>query len=357
MAALFGQNTIINPTIGTVYVYLWVGLVPAAILFGPIYRMCNPLRWIHRALCAAARIDPSRGTAQYPKRLGMWPAAFFLLAFTWLELVNPDWSVDLNVVRWWFGLLTAFTLVGAAIFGDTWFENADPFEVYSSLAARMSPFGRRDDSVLVIRNPLENLDGLTSRYGLVGVVSVMLGSTAFDSFKDSRDWLGWSQQYANHGVLVNTSALVVFCVVVLVTFSLASMATGRIGEVGRRPMPRLLAHSVVPIVIGYVIAHYFSFLISGGISTLHVLGDPLQKGWTLTQWSAGINEFTIFNHPTLIAVIKVVSVIVGHVLGVVSAHDRAIKLLPRKHALTGQLPMLLLMVCYTLTGLWLLFSS
>jgi hypothetical protein len=51
-----------------------------------------------------------------------------------------------------------------------------------------------------------------------------------------------------------------------------------------------------------------------------------------------------------------VSVILGHVLGVVAAHDRAVRLLPRRHALVGQLPMLVVMVCYTLTGLWLLLS-
>jgi len=56
-------------------------------------------------------------------------------------------------------------------------------------------------------------------------------------------------------------------------------------------------------------------------------------------------------------VTKVVAVVVGHVLGVIAAHDRAARLLPRSRALVGQLPMLVLMVAYTLTGLWLLFSS
>ncbi len=65
----------------------------------------------------------------------------------------------------------------------------------------------------------------------------------------------------------------------------------------------------------------------------------------------------IFGHPTALAVTKVVAVIVGHVLGVVAAHDRAVRLLPSRHALVGQLPMLLSMVGYTLTGLWLLFST
>ncbi len=93
------------------------------------------------------------------------------------------------------------------------------------------------------------------------------------------------------------------------------------------------------------------------MTTLQQLGDPLSRGWTLTSWLDGVNKYAIYNHPTALAVTKVVAVITGHVLGVIAAHDRAVRLLPRRHSLTGQLPMLVLMVGYTLTGLWLLFYS
>jgi hypothetical protein len=42
---------------------------------------------------------------------------------------------------------------------------------------------------------------------------------------------------------------------------------------------------------------------------------------------------------------------------VVAAHDRAIKLLPRRHQLTGQLPLLVAMVFFTVGGLYLLFAA
>jgi hypothetical protein len=356
MAAVFGQNTLVNPTFAAVYVALWVGLVPAALIFGPIYRLCNPLRWIHRGICRAAGIDPNAGLMPYPVRVGLWPAAGFLLAFTWLELVNPATSASLPAVRLWFGVLWALTLVGAAICGASWFAHADPFEVYSSLVARLSPFGRRTDDVLVIRNPLENLDGLVPQPGLLAVVSVLFGSIGFDSFKESPRWLGWAQQYSEHGSLLNTAALILFSAVVYVTFTLASIATAGLGGIRRRDLPNLMAHSLIPIVVGYVIAHYLSFFVSEGIAFIQLFGDPLSRGWTLTSWADGIDKYTIYDHPTALAVIKVVSVITGHVLGVIAAHDRAVRLLPRRHALLGQLPMLVVMVCYTLTGLWLLLS-
>jgi hypothetical protein len=248
-------------------------------------------------------------------------------------------------------------VVGAAVFGDRWFEHADPFEVYSTLIARLSPFARRADGVLVIRNPLENLDTTPARPGLVGVVCVLLGSTAFDSFKDSSRWLSWSQQYSEHATAINGLALLGFCLVVLVTFVLASQSTQVLGQVHRRNLPNLMAHSLVPIVVGYVVAHYLTYFVSTGIQTLQQLGDPLGRGWRLAEPLAGVDKFWIYSHPTAIAVTKVVAVLIGHLLGVISAHDRAVRLLPKAHAIRGQLPMLILMVAYTLTGLWLLFSS
>ena len=62
-------------------------------------------------------------------------------------------------------------------------------------------------------------------------------------------------------------------------------------------------------------------------------------------------------HPTLLATIKVVAVVAGHVLGVIAAHDRAVRLLPKRHQLTGQLPLLVAMVAFTAGGLYLLFAA
>jgi hypothetical protein len=357
MAALFGTDTLINPTFGVVFVLLWVGLVPAALLFGPVYRLCNPLRWVHRGICRLTRVDHREGLFDYPERLGLWPAAATLLAFVWLELANPAYTTDLTVIVLWFALVGVLLVLGAALFGDVWFARADPFEVYSSLVARLSPFGRRTDGVLVVRNPLENLDGTPPLPGLAAVVAVLFGSTAFDSFKDSSRWLSFAQEHVEHQTLLNTAALVAFCLTVLVTFSAAAVATGGIGHVRRKAMPRMLAHSIVPIVVGYIVAHYLSFYVAVGIQTLEQLGDPLSRGWPLGDWVAHIDKYWIYEQPTALAVVKVVAVITGHVLGAVAAHDRAVRLLPRRHAVVGQLPMLVLMVAYTFTGLWLLFSS
>jgi hypothetical protein len=359
LAAMFGSTSLVNPVFGAVYVALWVGLVPTALLFGPVYRWCNPLRWIHRGLAKTAAIDRRRGLIRYPDRLGYWPAGLGLLAFVSLELVDPNVSQSLTAIRYWFAVMATITILGAVVFGDVWFARADPFEVYATQVARLSPLARRDDGVLVLRNPLENLDTTPAVPGLVGVAAVLFGSTAFDSFHEGSRWLNFSQSYTNHRDLVEFAGLFGFVLVVLVTFSLASMATAVLGHDDRRSMPRRLSHSIVPIVVGYVVAHYLTFFVSNGLQLIAQLTDPFTRGWDPVPYLDAIEQhkYDIFQHPTAIAVTKVVAVVIGHILGVIAAHDRAIRELPRRHALVGQLPVLLLMVAYTITGLWLLFSS
>ncbi len=49
--------------------------------------------------------------------------------------------------------------------------------------------------------------------------------------------------------------------------------------------------------------------------------------------------------------------VTGHIAAVIAAHDRALRLLPAGHQLTGQLAMMLVMVGHTFTGLYLLFGG
>jgi len=355
-AAVAGPDLLLNPTFGVVYVLLWVGLVPMSLLFGPFYKAVSPMRTIHLAFTKLTGGRPEEGIAKLPAWVGVWPAALGLLAFVWLELVYPG-STYLSPVRLWFAAYIAIAIVGAAVFGSEWLEKADPFEVYSTLVGHLSVFGRTADGTLVLRSPLGNLDGVPPWPGLVAVVSVLFGSTAFDSFKDSNEWLKFTQSVSMSSTVLDLIALLVFCAVVGVTFSAATMATGVQEEFGRRTLPDRFAHSVVPIIVGYVVAHYLSYFVEVGQQTVVQLSDPLGKGWNLLGTADWTVSYWLSTHPTFLAILKVLSVVTGHVLGVIAAHDRAVKLLPKRHQLTGQLPLLFVMVFYTVTGLYLLFGA
>jgi hypothetical protein len=150
---------------------------------------------------------------------------------------------------------------------------------------------------------------------------------------------------------------VAFVLFVFITYTSATALAGRLSNTTRTALPGLFAHSVVPIVLGYVVAHYFTLFVLQGQRTIIQLSDPLSNGSNLFGTGLlGPND-AITNHTTAIATIQVGAVVVGHVLGVVSAHDRAVALFPRRTALAGQLPLLVVMVAYTVGGLLLLFSS
>ena len=358
-AAVVGPDLLVNPTFGVVYVLLWVGIVPFSLLFGPFYKAVSPVRTIHLAFTRLTGGNPEEGIFTLPRWVGYWPAALGLLAFVWLELVYPG-STYLSPVRLWFAAYIAIAVVGAALFGSEWLEKADPFEAFSTLVGHLSVFGRtglHGDGRLVLRSPLGNLDGIRPEPGLVGVVAALFGSTAFDSFKDSNEWLKFTQSVTVSSTWLDFLALLVFCAVVGLTFAAATMATGVEQGVARRTLPDQFAHSVVPIIVGYIVAHYLSYFVEVGQQTVVQLSDPLGRGWNLLGTADWKVNYWLSTHPTFLAVLKVLSVVTGHVLGVIAAHDRAIKLLPRRHQLTGQLPLLLVMVFYTVTGLYLLFGA
>ena len=355
VAAVFGKDLAINPILGIVYVWWWVGLVPLSLLFGPVWKAISPVRTINLGFAKVSGSDPDRGLFAYPEKLGNWPAALGLFAFVWLELVYP-YPTELGPVRLWVAAYVAVMLVGGALFGSTFYERADPFEVYSTLVSRLSVWGRRGE-LLVTRSPLANLDTTPVRPGMVAVVAVLFGSTAFDSFQDSTRWVKFVQSGDTSPYLLNNLALLAFCLTAGAVFALGCVLTGLGDDLRRVDLPNQFAHSMVPIIVGYIVAHYLSYLVEVGWLTVIYASDPFSNG---SNWfgTADLPLFTWLSyHPTFLANTKVLAVVLGHVLAVVAAHERAIRILPKRHQLTGQLPLLVAMIAFTAGGLYLLFAA
>jgi hypothetical protein len=355
-AAVFGPQNSQNPLLGVFYVLMWVGLVAVSLAIGPVWRAVSPVRTVYRLLPSSKKPPPST----YPARLGYWPAAVGLFAFVWLELASPD-PGSLGAVKVWLLLYLVVTLAGTFAFGSRWPSNADPFEVYGVVASRLSPMRRNPDGRIAIGNPFDHLPSMPVRSGTLAVLAVLLGSTAFDSFSAMPQWRNFVDAQADSlpfgAVAIRSVGLLVFVAVVGTTFWLAARATGGVTRATRRALPGLMAHSLIPIVIGYVFAHYLTYLIERGQQTAFRLADPLGRGWNLLGLGHAEVNYALSLHPSVLATLKVCFVLGGHVAGVVAAHDRALGLLPKRHQLTGQLAMMLVMVGYTFTGLYLLFGG
>jgi len=332
LGALFtGPNADENLGLPAIYTGVWVGLVPLALVAGHVWRDLSPWRTIQAVVGRVVRRPD--GWLTYPERLGYWPAAVGLFAFVWLELASPH-PASVTDMRMWIGVYAVLTIVGGLAFGPRWYDRADPFDVYSAFVAKLSPLVR--DGRWALHNPLRTLPTIPIAPGILAVVVTILGSTAFDSFSELATW-----KRVGAGVGLTSLALLGFCLVAAGLFAVATMATG--GVVGRERfrLPSAYAHALIPIAVGYVLAHYLTALITT-LATFADLHDAPQF---------------VADHATSLAVVKVILVVLGHVVAVLAAHDRALVLLPKAHRLTGQLVMLVLMVGYTFVGLFLLLTT
>ena len=331
------------------YVTFWVGLVPAGLLLGPVWRVVNPLRLLHRALRTVVPRAPGEKRLD---RLGLWPAAVSLVAFLWLELVHPHRSAPATVATF----LVAYAVVHLAAalwFGEEWFARGDGFEVYSTLVARLSPWARRDDGRVVLRNPLVNALTTPATPGLAAVVVVLLGSTAFDGLSRTVFWQTGPGRADD--VLSGTLGLLAMIALVAGLYLLGTRLSGRLARQPAGVQPRRYAATVIPIVLGYTVAHYFSLFVLDGQATWILASNPFG--------AAGVDLFGTYRNvvdlravsPDTIAFVQVGAVVTGHVLGVILAHERAL-LSARRARASDQLPLVVVMVLFTLGGLGLLFG-
>ena len=334
---------------------LWVGVVFASVFLGPVWKAISPVRTINLAFAKLSGSDPERGVYDYPERLGYWPAAIGLYAFVWIELVYP-FPTELPSVRLWIAVYLAVMLVGGALFGNGFYERADPFEVFS-IAGRQAVTvvgpRRPPDRPQPAREPRQRRGAARPDRGGRGAVRQHrlrlvprvqpLGAVRAGIRRISEN-------------LLNNLALLAFCVGAGPHLHDRLRAHRRRAGDPARELPNRLAHSVVPIVVGYFVAHYLTYFFEVSQRTLQYASDPLSDGSNLLGTADLQINYWFSYHQTLVATIKVGAVVIGHVLGAMAAHDRAIKILPARHQLTGQLPLLFAMIAFTAGGLYLLFA-
>jgi len=342
-------------TIGpiVVYAWFWVALAIAHALFGNLWATLSPFDTIGRlvGLDDDERETPPRS---YPPVWGKWPAAVLLFAFVWVELVQPFGSVPGHLGI----MIVVYTLIqiaGMHLFGRrVWIENGEAFGVYFGLISGMAPLTRDQNGRVVLRPFLSGLAQVQPRPGLLAVILVALGSTTFDGFSRSDLWITWT---AGLGGLARTAVATSGLVVVIGLVSLAYVVAMRAaaGVVGGNwhPLAARFAHSLVPIVLAYVVAHYFSFLVLEGQLGLVRLSDPFSVGWDLFGTDDWIVNLALLS-PTTIWYVQVAAIVIGHLGGVVLAHDRAIAMFDREAAVRTQYALLAVMIVFTASGLLIL---
>jgi hypothetical protein len=370
-AALVGEDSVaVNLAPTFVYVVFWLGLVPLVVLLGNVWSVLSPWRAVSDAVAWLWGLGgrPWTSPAAYPERLGRWPAAVGLFAFAALELAYPN-AASPRTLAIAIALYSWFTWLGTLVFGRAaWTANGEAFAVYFGLLARLSPFSvqeRAGGRSVVLRVPVTGLAAREARPGTVAFLAVMLGSVAFDGFSRTTWWQERlfsidSELALDHPQLAdlaitgfNMAGLLAAVVLVALLFLTAVEAARQFSGV-RSSLAEDFATSLVPIALAYVVAHYFSLLVLQGQATWRLISDPFGFGWDLFG-TADFQENLTLLTPNTVWYVQVAALVVGHVLGLVLAHDRAVALFRSPGtAVRTQYAMLALMVAYTVGGLWLL---
>lgn len=354
-----------------VYVFLWSLLPLICAAFGDIYRVFNPWRAIGTA---AGRLSRRLGAGKsgpplvYPERLGRWPALLLLMTFGYIELILPS-GRDPSVLA---SLTVAYgflQLSGMALFGgERWLERGDAFGCYFNFFSRISPLtvthGR-----LAARTPLSGLTDINMLPATVTFFCASLGITAFDGAQEGEIW--WSVAdpitrflgdlgvgAAAAGRLAATFGLLAAVALIAGFYRLgvAGMRSSHI-ELPPRRLARIFAPSLVPVMLGYVLAHYFSFIMFQGQALWSLASDPLGDGsdWFGTA-GAGIDYGWLSS--ATIWYFQAGVLVLGHAAGLAVAHDKALAVWGRTQAAArSQLWMLVVMVGFTNLGLWLLSQA
>ena len=360
-AAWWGKPTAaVNIAPTAFLIWFWVGFQLASVLVGDVWSAFNPYStiadaaaWFRARITGTPMSPPAHGAAG---RYVGWVAVGATAAFLWFELAYHSTDSPRSVAVFLTGY-SAVMLVGAGVFGRGWVRSADGFAVLFRKISLIAPVYRGDADDLRLRTPLSGLTTLGGGLYSVAFILTVLGATTFDGFTRSSIWLDLAGDLTGwESVFMSTLGLVVIIALVALLYTLAVKAMAVVTGDSIRDLAEAFAPTLVPIVVAYAFAHYFSALVLDGQLLINLLSDPFGHGWDLFGTRDYAINWTLVS-PTEIAWVQAVSIAVGHVAAVAAAHDLAIDRYQRETALRSQYPMLAVMVAYTVIGLLLLLGT
>ena len=375
------------------WIGIWVGLPIVAVLFGNPWPSLSPFRTTFAVLEWVARLAGRKGLdagVPFPSSVARWPAVGLLAAGIWAELILPGGEVAVTVASVMLGY-TLVTMAGMALFGQVaWLRNAELFEVELGWFGRIGPVGRRSrqpalcDGCSEACDPVRCIDcpecsvaaddrerqpilrpwvtGLTdvTRAGWSDAVFIVLAlaDVSYDGMRETtfgatlldlllppiQGLLGLS---ALTFLLTDTLAFAAVFGAFGVAFLGAMSLTHALANSGRRRSLATMAGAypatLLPIAAGYLIAHSLTLVIQGVAGLPALIADPFMSLAPELDWLP----------IGLVWYLSVTAIVVGHVAGIVLAHRHARRDAPGRSVITG-LPMVALMIGYTVLSLWII---
>ncbi len=354
-----------------VWVIWWVGMMFINTFVGDVWALVNPWNaWFAGAEALFGRLSLDR---RYPERLGVWPAVALFLAFAWLELIWGEGEDPMSLARV-VVMYSVVTWIGMFVYGRRmWLDHGEAFTAVFSTFSRFAVFAWRPETrTLVLRLPASAL--LAERpisASMVALVMAMLATVTFDGMLVTPVWTsyyeffkempalqpmweaGWMTLAIGFWMLATPPFLsfpLMFGAALLLSCRIAAaLAGGETADLARR-----FALTFLPIAIAYHFAHYLSYLLLTGQYFIPTLSDPFGFDWNLFGTAAYQVNIALID-AKFAWTVAVVSIVVGHVIAVYLAHLTAARLYDdRRRVILSQLPMLAVMVGYTMLSLWII---
>lgn len=359
------RDPLANPLPLTVWTLVWVGMTIACAVFGNLWALINPWSGLARLL------GPRDAPFVLPQAIGYAPALLGLLAFGWFEIVDiaPDDPARLAQAVAIYALLTFLAIL---CFGQReWMRRGEFLSVFFGFIARLAPVrfsrdlaGKVDVTLSLpgaglISGPIPSLSGAL-------FILCALATVSFDGVSEIWWWLAQLEinplEFPGRSAVVLPNTVGLFGASIILTgVFVFSLIFGR-ALTGSPPKVQQaicrLSLSIIPISLAYHFAHYLVALLVNGQYALATATDPLATGadWLgLGQFYVTTSFLNTRESVELIWQVQSGAIIVGHVIAVCVAHRMALDLwsTPKRAAL-GQIPLAILMVAYTVFGLWLL---
>mgnify|MGYP001455963770 CR=1 FL=1 len=360
VTGLFGNQTdpTKNPAEYLLWIYFWAGLVILSGLVGNLWAWINPFAAIYDL------VGSPRPARRLPERLGIWPAAFFYFGFACLELAsgvaNRPWLIAALSF-----LYAGIQLIGMAVYGrDEWLSRCEAFSILFSLVERFSPVEVEAGRVYLRPWGTGLLKPLRPGWDWTVFIVLTLSTLAFDGLLATPLWQQltlwtlpvWGPFGQLGFAILKGAGIVVLTALFLAVFSLFMRAVVYFGRGKGDPLATttLFAQTLIPIALVYNAAHNYSYLTVQAQGLIPLLADPFGRGWNLLP-TAGYKPSFVLAGAATVWYVQVVLIVLGHVIAVYLAHLRAgERFRSARNVLLSQYPMLLLMVLYTMTSLWIL---
>lgn len=350
----FNENLLTN----LVWVGWWVGYTFTVIFVGNTWPALNPWKNVYEWITSVLGRDLSLDR-EYA--WGHVPATVLFVGFAWLEIVGPV-SQD---PRWMAGLVLAYSVyvwVGMVVFGPaTWLRNADPFTRLYAYLGKFAPLSpvRGGEARMYGVGLVEHDDALHESGALVFLITVLYTVT-FDGFLATPEWRSLALSAPRAPVDYGTTTVLMLSGLGVFVGAYLAFGWGVRAAAGSAMsggyLARRFALSLLPIAIVYQVAHFYTFLLIQGQFLVLALADPFGLGWNLL----GVGGFEPSSQVPFLSVqfvwqSQVLLILLGHVVAVWVAHHIALEVFEdRRRTIRSQLPMMGLMILYTMLSLWIL---